>query len=267
MGMWRIVVVIMFGGGLLCFFGYRLYGVSAGPSSRPLQVELADIEKGKPPGNKHIRIGPHYRCFSPSFLQYKFLSEDQEPDKYTEVKWLYYPVFSVESQFGRQIDILTKKYGGFEKWAENLDDSELPPADNLCMIVKTNEYKWVEKLPQRIIRADQIEGLIVNELAPLDSEQKMLFRSQFGHIDFGKVLILEQNRKPSPIAVSLVFMGIGALLFVVPPIVGAKTRKSKLRASKPRAKATADAREPEGVGAPVRPAPTDADNNPYRRMD
>jgi hypothetical protein len=127
------------------------------------------------------------------------------------------------------------------------------------MIIKTDKYTTVGKLPQGIIHANKIEGLVVNELAPLDSEQKMVLRANCGHIDFSKVLILEQNRKPSPVAVSIVFMGIGILLAVLSPIVGFKVHRSKRRPKK-----NVHVRAPEAAGTPVPSNPTDADNNPYR---
>jgi hypothetical protein len=260
---------MIIGGGFLCFFGYKEYSVSAGTSSEPLNVELLDIENGKAPDNNYIRLGPHYRLYAACVYQYEVKNDSEQPTDRTKVNWVYYPVYSTGGPFGQQMDVLTKKYGGFDNFPDELPENELLPSDNLSMIIKTKEYRSIGAVPEGMLRCKNIEGLVVNSIEPLGFKEEKLLASGFGEIDFSRVLILQQGRTPTSTAVSFAMMGGGALLIAAPLLVGLFMGRSK-----PKARVTptpqvdnAPAAPLDAMAAPTPPAPTDADDNPYRRTD
>ena len=267
--MWRIIIAVMIGGGALCFFGYQEYSVSAGTSSKALNVELLDIESGKAPDNNYIRLGPHYRVYAAAVYEYEANNDNEQVTEYTKVTQVYYPVYSVGSPFGRQMDVLIKKYGSYDKFPDELPADEYLPTDNLSMIVKTDKYHRVGRLPTGMPRFEGIKGLVINEIESLGSEEKRLIESGFGEIDFSKILILEQGRKPTSTALSLAMMGGGALLIVVPVFIGFRMGRSKPQAgNKPQPQVDNDAiASPDAMAIPAPPPPADGDNNPYRRTD
>lgn len=273
--MWRIIIGMIIGGGLLCFFGYEEYNVSAGTSSEPVNVELLDLENGKTLDNNYIRIGPHYRLYDASVYQYKVKSNSEQPTAKTRVNRVYYPVYSTSGPFGKQMDVLMKKYGSYDKLPENLPDNELLPTDNLSMIIKTSKYRSIGALPGGMVRCESIEGLVINSIESLGSKERKLLESGFGKIDFSRVLILQQGRKPTSTAVSLAMMGGGALLIVAPLLVGLAMgrRKPQIHAQSrglsgsPAAGSLDAVAPPPQSAAPTPPPQTDADSNPYRRTD
>jgi len=266
---------MIIGGGALCYFGYREYSVSAGTSSEPVNVELLDLENGKTLDSNYIRVGPHYRLYDASVYQYKVKSNSEQPTAKTKVNRVYYPVYSTSGPFGKQMDVLMKKYGSYDKLPENLPDNELLPTDNLSMIIKTNKYRSIGALPGGMVRCESIKGLVINSIESVGSEEKKLLESGFGEIDFSRVLILQQGRKPTSTTVSLAMMGGGALLIVTPLLVGLATgrRKPQVRAQSRGLSGSPAAGAPDAVAlppqpvAPTPPPPTDADNNPYHRTD
>ena len=58
-----------------------------------------------------------------------------------------------------------------------------------------------------------VKGLLINRIKSLDEEESRLLRESFPQLDISKVLILEQNRKPSSVIFSFGAMGLG--VFVV----------------------------------------------------
>ena len=267
--MWRIILAVMIGGGFLCFFGYQEYSVSSGTSSKPLKVELFDVESGKTPDNNYIQLGPHYRLYDLVVYEYETNSDNERVTEYTKVNQAYYPVYSIGSPFGQQMDALIKKYGSYDKFPEELPADECLPTDNLSMIIKTDKYPRVGRLPDGMVRFEGIKGLVINQIESLGSEEKRLLKSGFGEIDFSKVLILEQDRKPTSIAVSLAMMGGGALLIAGPLFVGFVMGRSKPQVgAKPQSEVDiAAVTSPDAMATPTPPVSKDADNNPYRRTD
>jgi hypothetical protein len=271
--MWRVVIALMIGGGALCFFGHKEYRVSAGTSSEPMSVELADIEGGEISDNNYIQIGPHYRLFEACVYGYETSSGSEKVTNRTKVTEAYYPVYSVGSSFGRQMGAMTKKYGGYDEAPDDLPDNERLPLDNVAMLIKTSKYRTVGKLPGGVKLSQKITGLVINTIESIGSEEKKLLQEGFGNIDFSKVLILEQGRKPTSAIASLGMMGGGALLVLAPLIVGFARGRSKSRDR------THTASEPQPAASPldavvepaqmVSPPPISpgSDNNPYSRTD
>jgi len=259
--MWRIVILMIVGGGVLCFFGYREYSVSAGASSEPLDVELSDIENGKIPDTNHIRLGPHYRLYYAAVYKYEARNKSNRLSEYTKVSRVYYPVYSMSSPFGKQMSLLMEKHGGIP---EDLPDSEHLPNGGLSMIIKTNKYQRIGGLPKGVVASDGIDGLVINTIESIGSEEKKLLQMVFGKIDFSKVLVLQQDRKPTSTAVYMAMMGGGVLLMVAPLFVGlaVSRREPEVRAKFRSLTGSPAAGPPDLVAPPTQPSPTDGEGNP-----
>ncbi|MBT3200411.1 MAG: hypothetical protein HN350_10890 [Phycisphaerales bacterium] len=264
--MWRVVIGMMIGGGFLCFFGYREYKVSAGTSSVPAQVSLLDIEEGNIPENNYLRVGPHYRWYDACVYEYEIKKGGRGVTDDARVNHFYYPVYAVDGQFGLKVKKLLKKYGGYDRIPDNLPDDELVPIETMMMIVKTSKYKKVGKLPEGLAEEEWIEGLVVNSINTMDDEEKKLLESEFGPLDFDKILILEQGREPTSMGAAVGMMGGGVFLILAPLVV--MLNKGKAKPKPPTGPATTRITpEPaafEPVAPPITPAaPNDNDSNPY----
>ena len=92
-----------------------------------------------------------------------------------------------------------------------------------AVIVKTERFKKfgdIPDVPQR--HEGQLEGLVINTLRPLGYKEKKLLKEEFPNMDFDKVLVVEENRKPSSWAWCATFqyggmalIGAGLLLGIV----------------------------------------------------
>jgi len=82
----RLRLGLLFGGAVLAFFGFQEFQVSAGTSSEPQRVELAEIEASGAPENPYLEIGEHFAYFDGSVYEYEQgRFETGEPDLSTDV--------------------------------------------------------------------------------------------------------------------------------------------------------------------------------------
>lgn len=65
--MFRILLLGIFGGGMLAYFGVQECRVGWGTSSQPESVSLAELEAGKRPANNHLLIQEHLAVFPKRF--------------------------------------------------------------------------------------------------------------------------------------------------------------------------------------------------------
>ena len=132
----------------------------------------------------------------------------QEATNSSKVTATYYPIVSNSHPYVVATDALAIKYGGYDK----IPDSEWPEFGQFAVLVKTDAFKTIGKIPDEWTEKKKITGLIVNEIDPLGSEEMNLIRESFPSIKFGQVLILEQGRTPSSTAASFGMMGGGGIL-------------------------------------------------------
>jgi preprotein translocase subunit Sss1 len=92
-------------------------------------------------------------------------------------------------------------------------------------LVKTTRYKTVGSFPEVGIKDEGggIQGLIINDVSSLNTEEKNLIKQEFPNIDFNKVLILEDGRKPTATgaAVVAIIAGVGMLGLGIVGVLGA----------------------------------------------
>ena len=60
-----------------------------------------------------------------------------------------------------------------------------------------------------------MQGLVVNRISSLDSEEKQLVNQSFPRLDLNKVLILEQDRHPASLAKSLGMIAGGMVMVLI----------------------------------------------------
>jgi len=255
-------------GVMFCYMGYNEYTVAANSFDEAVPVKLSDIERGLIPDSNHIRIGQHYRCYDASVYRYRLNGKDEQPTEYTKVTGIYYPVYSVDSPFGRRWRFLSKKYGGYDRIPDVIPEHEGLPTGNPSMIVHSRKFDTIGVLPMGIMRSEKMEGLLVQSIESLDSETQRLLQSGFGDVDFSKVLILSEDRKPTSSMVILALVGGGALLIIVAPVIGFAVQRRQDRTDnfKP-PPILHKVRTPKLRRDKTASTSTDADSNPYRGAD
>jgi hypothetical protein len=142
----------------------------------------------------------------------------------------FYPIISTAHPSLQQLKEIADKYGGFDKIP---DDVELPAIEHFAVIVKTERFKnagEIPAVPQR--REERVQGLVINTLRPLGYKEKNLLKEEFPSMDFDKVQVVEEGRKPSSWTWCATFLyggagliGLGLLLGVVFMVRGLTAKK------------------------------------------
>jgi hypothetical protein len=211
-------------------YGWTEWTASRDAAAEPVEVDLAKLENGETPANPHVRIGPHVACYGNTLFQYRTEKRrgKRKVEATTTLTHCFYPIVSAAHPSIQKLNEAVEKYGGVDKVPE---DVELPAIDHFAVIVKTGRFKKfsdIPSVPQR--REEQLQGLVINTLRPLKSDEKNLIKEDFPDLDFNKVLVVEDGRKPSSWAWCATFqygglglIGLGlvlGLVFIVRGITG-----------------------------------------------
>lgn len=198
--MFRVKLALIVIGGFVAFMGFEEFKVSSGASAEPVDVELASLEKGGELPNVHARITKHIAVYAGSVYEYEQGKyESGPPGAGSKVNHCYYPILSAEHPF-------------IEALANDNPDADL---DNFAVIIKTERFATVGSIPDGFDAVESIQGLVVNRITSLDSEEQDLVRQSFPNVDLNKLLILEDGRAPASIAKSGGMMAGGGLLSLV----------------------------------------------------
>jgi len=181
-GFWRLRlgIVGLVTGGMLLFAGAREWQLGSTASAQPDDVSLEELVARGPDAQPHVRVrdfvlGDNYVYF-----------EDDTGSYWTDVL-----IPAVSSKMGDQASHV------------------LIPQ----VIVKTKHISNEDQLSALRARA-RLEGMVVNRIEALGSEEKDILAKDYPGINFDKCIILEEGREPSQGAM-LFLMGGGGLALVL----------------------------------------------------
>lgn len=212
----KIKLLLIFAGGMLCFWGYQDYAVSSKASTPAEKVELSQLESqlksSTELANNFIRIGGHWAIFPASIYQYQVDGVDADnPSRDATVNYTYYPIISKNHPYLVQTDELFERYQD----EASIPEDQWPQLDQFAVLVKTKRYKMIGTIPQEWKDAEFMQGVVINRIESLSSEEEELLRQSFPHIDLEKVLIVEEGREPSSILKAIGFLLGGLVLILV----------------------------------------------------
>jgi hypothetical protein len=191
-----------------------------------VSVALADLEKDKPVSSYHVQLDPHTACYY--VIVYSYLRDKRdrsEPGPMTQISYCFYPIISSSHPFSLKLKELETRYGSLDKVPAN---AQLPRIEKFAVLIKTRRFVTVGDLPSVPIQAEgSIPGLVLNELAPLNSEEEALIRKRFPNIDFNNVLIVEEGREPASPGRYFGLMGGGIVVFLLSIVVASVTRRQR----------------------------------------
>lgn len=197
----RLQIAALVGGAMLAFFGVQEFRVSSTATVDPIEIDLAAVERGETPTNNHWRLGEHIAVYGACVYQYRQSKyETGEPGRSTKLDYCYYPVLSYEHPFIQQ-------FGEAESGAD-------VPLNDFRVLVKTKKYQTLGAIPEGLGNQESVQGLVVNLISGLDSEEKDLFTGSFPGLDTDKLLLLEAGRAPASVGKSLGMIAGGLALMV-----------------------------------------------------
>ena len=210
--MFRFKIIPIGIGIFLGFLGYEEYSVSHQATIPATKVELSEIEASTELSNNFIQIGKHWSIYPATIYEYQMEKyETGDPDENTTVNYAYYPVVSEKHPYLIKIDALFERYGDEASIPEN----EWPEFRQFSVLVKTKRYKKIGSIPEDWEESESLEGLVINRIKSLNSEEEALLRQSFPQINLNEVLILEEGRLPSSKGKSIGLMSGGGLLILV----------------------------------------------------
>ncbi|MEM7383580.1 MAG: hypothetical protein AAF514_01425 [Verrucomicrobiota bacterium] len=205
--MWRLKIFLLFIAVLLAAWGRREWEASRGVSPEPIEMGVEDLESGKKPPNRHVRLKSHFSLYS----QIMYASR-HEGDGNTVVHDSWYPILSLEHPFV----IETKKNevnfpGGL--LPEGVDPPEIK---KLSVLVKTSRFGLPSEFPEPGIEvSDPREGLIGLAREVLTEEEQDLLRQSGFKGDLASLYVLEENRKPQEAKPAIIKFAGSAVAFTI----------------------------------------------------
>jgi hypothetical protein len=208
--MLQIKLAVLLLGGALAFYGYQEHGLATKATQEPIAVDLAELETGARPPSLHVEIGPHWKLWDG--LIYSYTTRDEEPSEpgpATELDFVYYPLVSEQHPFMVKWQGLLATYGSFDA----VPGEEREPLPQVAMLVRSERFARLGDVPTETWEhGDRLHGLLVNDVRSLGPDARQLLRQSFATLDFDRVLILEEGRRPSSPAATLGMMGGGGIL-------------------------------------------------------
>lgn len=232
----RFILVLLILGGVGFYKGVQELNVRLASGRTPLNVELLELESGMIPETYFLEIGSHWAVYDALIYSY---NEGQRNDSSDELKlnYAFYPVISDQHPYNVAIDKLLEEYGN------NVPEKLIPEFRNFTVLVKTKRFKTVGDIPANWDYMESIEGLVINRLGKLESDEKALILDIFPALDLDTVLILEEGRSVSSIGLLILYFAggglfiLGGLFLIFNKVRQAKTLKaskaSENQSSKP----------------------------------
>ena len=206
-----LALILMGIGGCMVYYGFLENRLSGDASVEPVEVSLADLEAGEPLPDAHIKIGLHHRMYAISVYEH----EDDGSGRLrsdTTVYWTYYPIISHDHPYIRSLVELEEEYGSLDK----IPDREWPPLGEVAVVVKSELFSTYGEIPRERRYTEAIEGMVINEIESLGEEEKKLLSDGFPKMDFDKILILEEYRRPISTAGVVAIITVGSILVILP---------------------------------------------------
>lgn len=207
-------IVLLIAAVALGVYAGREMAVSSGTQSEPLAVDLAKLEAGETPASNYVRVGEHWALYPISVYGYRKGKYDtnKQPTSTTSITHCYYPLISKSHSFAAVIPKVIQ--GNF--------DGPAPDFSTFRVLVKTERFGTLGSIPKNPALRNSVDGLFINRISSLDKEEAKLLKQEFPRLDLDKVLILEEDRKPTSMAAGMGMMfgaialaGGGVGLFVV----------------------------------------------------
>ncbi|MCG8590202.1 MAG: hypothetical protein MJE66_12995 [Proteobacteria bacterium] len=202
----KLFIVVI--GAAMAANGWEELQLGEGASAEAQLTELATLESGQWPADRHLQIGEHWRLYDQLVYSYE-LKTGQELNDSTRLTHVYYPVISLDHGVIREIGQLAELYNG----AENIPDEQMPELEKYAMLVKSEAFSTFGSLPEPTWQpGEPIHGMMVNGFDSFSSEEQQLLQESFPNLILGSVVILEEGRTPTPVSTAYGLMGGGGLM-------------------------------------------------------
>ena len=194
--MGRLLLALIVIGVMVGWFGMKEWRLASAASTTPQSITCANLEAKGPGTNAHVILKDFLLC--PSGFVYESKSKSNT-STYSKI-WI--PAVPIDGEYVKQLKSMHDS---------GKDLSDAPPPKNVRVIVRSSHVHNdtdLEKLGDR----ETIQGLIVNKVDSLGSEEKKILAGQYPGIDFDTCWILDEGRSPKSFGAAGGMVGGGAVL-------------------------------------------------------
>ncbi len=191
--LFRLQILLIVGGGFLGFYGFQEFRAGAGASVTPVEVNLADLEQGTAPPNKHLTIGDHIALYPMCIYEWEQVNNEPESPA-SKLNYLYYPLISMEHPFMKS-------------------EEENASIGSYAVLVRTKNFRTVGEVPDLPAPVTSITGLVTGKGSKLKQEERNYLAQDVPGMNFDNVIILEEGRKPTG-SMASIGMIVGALILM-----------------------------------------------------
>jgi hypothetical protein len=222
--------VTIFLGVVLFLNALRLSSRSAGASADPVPTSLGDLEDGKPPPDRHVKIGPHVAVYGAGVPVMERRREGRARRVREELAYVVYPIVSREHPYLTRMrerrEPEPAALPGLELPSLDLPPlrgSALPAPERFAVLVRTDRFVDEDSVPNGTVDATSVTGLLVDYPWDRGGAIDRAIRERYPDLDPGRVLVLEDGVGPTSTAsgagmmlggIALAAGGLAGLMFL-----------------------------------------------------
>lgn len=194
----RLIIALLVIGCMVAYFGFREFQLGQAASPNAKHISCAELGSKGPGDNAHVLLENHVLC------QSGFVYESKNGNASERWTTIWIPAVPIDGEYVQEIKRLMEVSNGKRA-------GSLPLPKDVHVLIKSKRVHDQSDL-DRLDNQDTIQGVVINKIDSIGSQEKKLLSEQYPGIDFDKCWIIEHGREPSGPAKSFGMMGGGAAL-------------------------------------------------------
>jgi hypothetical protein len=191
----RFLLILLIAGAVIGYHGFNEFRLARAASATPKTITCADLEQSGPGENVNIRLTDMLLC------SHSVIYKSRKTGGEWQTIWL--PAVALDGPYVERVrEMLINRV------------EHIPPPTNVRVIVKTGKVRNEHELEQ-LLDEDELEGMVVNSVESLGSEERKLLAEGYPGIDFSKCWIVEVGRQPKSVPAAMGIMGGGGALMLL----------------------------------------------------
>lgn len=206
--------ILMIAGGLwIVAIGWQEHRIAQVARPEPLDISLADLQQRDASGvaqvteNAHVRFGPCLALYQNTMYSYrKSLIYGGDGGPSTALKDVFVPIVPVDDPM---VEVLADPMSPQSRRGLKLSHMKYK------VLLKTDRLERIGDIPREERQLNKVQGLIVNDVRPLKSDEEQLIELNFRHLKPAQIIIVEEGRRPLSMPLVWGLFGAGGCVFLI----------------------------------------------------
>lgn len=192
----RLAIILVVLGGMAAYYGVQEWRLAASASATPQEISLKDLIARGPGDNAHILLKEFIPCDNYIY------SKKENNNNWDEV-WV--PVIPPDAL--PKLENLKLGPGALPL------QQQIAPGNVQAIIKSTHIHNETEL--ERLEKQPTLQGMVVNKISSIGSEEKTKLIESYPGTDFNRCLIIEDGRTPAGMGLVVASLGGGGVLVLV----------------------------------------------------